>query len=152
MTRTLLVLVCCPALLSATGLTAQNRWARADSATVRLPAAAFPALPPAVARALSQRHCTVPQLFEDTVPRNVVAGHFRDLQTLDWAVLCSVDGISRILVFWAGDSTKPSALSPSADRAYLQAYGGSTIGFSHYIGVASPQAIRDYARESRGVL
>jgi hypothetical protein len=52
---------------------------------------------------------------------------------MDWAVLCSVNGASSILVFWNGSASNPAELAGSEDKNYLQGLGGDKIGFSRGI-------------------
>jgi hypothetical protein len=133
-------------------LLAQAQSARADSAIVRLPPSAFRRLPAPVRRRLEQRGCTVPQVYSDRHPGNVVSGHFASRARTDWAILCSVNHISRIMVFWAGrDSVTELAAAPDAD--YLQGLGhGSAVGYSRAIGVAHPDQIRREAAAFGGGL
>src|SRR5947208_17097962 len=46
---------------------------------------------------------------------NVIKGEFARPGQTDWAVLCSVKGVSTILVFWNGSENNPAALLPAAD-------------------------------------
>ena len=67
----------------------------------------------------------------------------------DWAVLCSRARISTILVFRRGQ-TPPFELATSPDRDYLQGLGGSAIGFSRLISVATARFIRAAAAAGHG--
>ncbi len=81
-------------------------------------------------------------------PHNVVSGSFHTADTKDWAVLCSIDRSSRILIYRGGVvrglSEKPHSLSP--DRNWIQ--GG--IGFSRAIGAADAKAMAYYHKEFGG--
>lgn len=127
-------------------------WARADSATVRLSPAAFPQLPAAVRRDLERRRCRVPQASDSRGAHNVVRGAFLGRGTDDWAVLCSRAGVSRILIYRAGQVA--DSLGRATDHGYLQtgvqAGAPFGIGFSRQIGVASPLDIRAYAKAFGG--
>jgi hypothetical protein len=127
-------------------------WARADSATVRLPPAAFPQLPTVVRRDLERRRCRVPQSSDGRGAHNVVRGTFLARGAVDWAVLCSRAGASTILIYHAGHVT--DSLGRADDHGYLQAAvrAGAPfgIGFSRQIGVASPHDIRAYAKTFGG--
>ncbi len=125
----------------------QDPWALADAHTVRLPPSAFPALPRPLQARLEQLGCTVPQTYDEPQPHNVIRGHFRNPRAWDWAVLCSVNGVSRVIVFWGGNPGSVELLGAAPDRDYLQGVGGDSIGFSRVIGVASPRAIRSYHHE-----
>ncbi len=110
-------------------------WDGADLATVRLPPSAFPQLPDAVARSLSDRGCTIPQLWYDKMPHNAISGEFQRPGQTDWAVLCSVERRSSILVFWNGSVAKVEEIpgTASTDRSWLQGVGRGKIGFSRAI-------------------
>ena len=75
---------------------------RADHETVRLSPEAFPALPSAIAARLRDLECTIPQAWGEAGRHNVIAGRFIASQNSDWAVLCSRQRASSILVFPAG--------------------------------------------------
>jgi hypothetical protein len=74
----------------------------------------------------------------------MVAGHFRDSSEVDWAVLCSVNRASTILVYWAGQTDSVAKLAPGPDKGFLQTVGGGQIGYSRAIGAATSAAIRQY--------
>ncbi|MDQ2900699.1 MAG: hypothetical protein M3Y07_13005 [Acidobacteriota bacterium] len=48
-------------------------------------------------------------------------------------MLCSVKGVSSILVFWNGFGRNPAAIAPIKDRSYLETLGGDQIGYSRGI-------------------
>jgi hypothetical protein len=121
---------------------AQDRWAAADQATVRLAPAAFPALPPTIRTALEERGCTVPQVYDNPRPHNVVRGSLRSAGSVDWAVLCSINQASRVLVFWSGHPDSIEALGETRDVDFLQGVGGDSIGFSHEIRIVSRAELR----------
>ena len=98
----------------------------------RLPLDAFPQLPATVAKVLRSRKCTVPQP-DDTGARNVIRGEFIARGEMGWALLCSVNESSTLLVFRNDADEAPQALATSEDRNYLQGLGGDKIGFSHEI-------------------
>ncbi len=148
MDRAILWIILSGALSSVVG--AQDQWQEAERNITRLAPSAFPSLPPAIRSALERRNCTIPQTVEIGGPHNVIAGHFRRPGQLDWAVLCSRGGISRVLVFWAGRATTIDSLAPSPDLDYLQSLGPQGIGFSRAISVASRAYILDHAKEYRG--
>ena len=71
---------------------------------LKLRPAAFPELPANLAAELDRRGCRVPQ--PDTSRRqNVIRGQFATPGQTDWAVLCSMNGFSRILMFWNGSQS-----------------------------------------------
>jgi len=127
----------------------------AERQIVRLPPTAFPMLPAAIIRELQRRGCTIPQpheVFSKTPttdwfskkPINVVSGHFAKPGQVDWAVLCSVNGTSSILVFWNGSPTKPADIARSEDKNYLQGLGGDKIGFCRGINPVGKDYIAEH--------
>ena len=68
---------------------------------VRLAPSALPALPAGVRQELETRQCTIPQVWDDATPHNVVRGRFTSRTDDDWAVLCSRKGAAAIHVFRA---------------------------------------------------
>ena len=110
----------------------QTQFAEAARRIRHLPVDAFPQLPATVAKVLRSRKCTVPQAG-DTGARNVIRGEFIAQGQLGWAVLCSVNESSTLLVFRHDADEAPQALSTREDRDYLQGLGGDKIGFSHEI-------------------
>lgn len=111
----------------------QRTFDLAERRIVRLPPKAFLELPSAVARELERRGCRVPQEAFTKKPHNVVRGEFARPGQTDWAVLCSRDGASTILVFWNGSGTAPAEIAKAEDRNYLQGISSSLIGFSRGI-------------------
>jgi hypothetical protein len=149
---TLGVLVSCGVALPLHGQT-RDDWAAAARAIRRLPPADFPQLPRAVREALKQRRCTVPQSFYPERPHNVVSGAFARPGQRDWAVLCSVEGRSAILIFWAGGVTlAPAELAPADDATFLQGIGDGKIGYSRAIDRADTAWIREHAEAYDGPL
>jgi hypothetical protein len=113
---------------------AQDKWAVADSATLRLPPAAFSQLPKNIVRYLQGRGCTIPQTYLSSEPHNVISGEFARRGQTDWAVLCSRSGESSILVFLRGSTKYVSEIAKAPDRGYLQTVSeGGKIAFSRAI-------------------
>src|SRR5688572_13873626 len=106
-------------LCLAQGSAAQDRWREADSATLRLSPTAFPHLPSQIRRNLQSRGCTIPQTFADTKPHNVISGEFARRGQTDWAVLCSRNKVSSILIFWAGSTRSVAEIAKGEDRNFL---------------------------------
>jgi hypothetical protein len=79
-----------------------------DNSSFRLKPVVFSQLPKSVISYLQKRGCTIPQVFGETEPHNVIRGQFAKVNQFDWAVLCSRNRVSTILVFWNG-STKSVA-------------------------------------------
>lgn len=129
---------------------AQDPWSQADLRTRRLPPSAFPELPTAIRADLERRGCTIPQVWSDMKPGNVLRGHFRDPNQVDWAVLCSVNRISTILVYWVSRPDSVDRLAPMRDKAFLQGVGRDSIGFSRAIAGVDAEHIRRHALEFGG--
>ena len=108
-----------------------------------LPVNAFPQLPSAVADALTQRGCLIPQTYEAHQPENVIHASFERRGSSDWAVLCSVDGNVSLLVFFAsGGDAMVLASAPETDC--LQAHSASNVlGFNWGIDPATPEMVHD---------
>jgi hypothetical protein len=118
---------------------------RADR-IVRLSPAAFPELPQRVARELQRRGCSIPQTVYARKPHNVIRGEFAKAGQTDWAVLCSADGVSRILVFWNGSDKDPAVIAPLDDLVFLQEIRPGKWGFSRMISAVGRAFImRHYA-------
>jgi hypothetical protein len=113
-----------------------------------LPVESFPNLPAAVAGQLNAQHCMIPQTFEARKPENVIHGEFEAAGSADWAVLCSHDGSTSLLVFFHDMPEKPSTLTTVKDTDRMaselpsddlgSAWGISTIppdGMKHTPGV-----------------
>ena len=105
----------------------------AERRIVRLPPAGIPQISPNVVRELQHRGCTVPQETFSNKPNNVIRGEFAKPGQTDWAVLCSVKGVSTILVFWNGSETSPAAIAPLEDRNFIQGITPGKTGFSRGI-------------------
>jgi len=135
-----------PAVSHGQELPGPAEWERADLTTTRLPPTAFASLPGALQSELHRRGCTVPQTYDGGPPHNVIQGRFLNASKTDWAVLCSRNRRSLILVFWEGVATNVSELAEQPDSSYLQVTFHQTIGFSRKLGVATPQQIREQHR------
>ncbi|MGA2147560.1 MAG: hypothetical protein ABSH49_21645 [Bryobacteraceae bacterium] len=99
----------------------------------RLPPTAFPELPGNVVRALQRRGCTIPQDAFTYQPHNVIKGEFARSGQVDWAVLCSIKGVSSILVFWKGSEKSPAEIATMEDRIFLQGITAGKVGYSRRI-------------------
>jgi len=142
-------------LCHAPGLWSQTpgEWQVAARTIRRLPPDSFPGLPKAIRAALAARGCQVPQSFTRPRPHNVIAGHFARPGQQDWAVLCSHQDSSSILIFWGHTGAAgPTEINRAADASFLQGIGHGRIGYSRIVGVASPAQIREYAAASGGPL
>lgn len=132
------------------GIPTAADWSAADSATVRLSPTAFPELPAGIVRALLARGCTIPQLSATEKPHNVIRGEFARRGQTDWAVLCSRNMESALLVFWAGAADSVAEHPWVPDLSFLQGVGNDEIGFSRVIGIAGRDYILEHYREYGG--
>lgn len=117
-----------------------------ESHIIRLQPSAFAQLPTQIVRALQEQGCTIPQSFVDPQPHNVVQGELRRKGQTDWAVLCSRDGHSSILVFGNSSPTSITEISRQSDRIFVQGIGGGKLGYSRRIGIVGKQFINEHYR------
>jgi hypothetical protein len=71
----------------------------------------FRHLPPEIIRYLESRNCLIPQSGSKRNPENVISGSFKLAGQQDWAVLCSRNQTSSILIFWAGSAKSVSEIA-----------------------------------------
>lgn len=127
----------------------QRKFDEAERHIVRLPPAEFEQLPRNLVRELERRGCAIPQDY--TKERgNVIRGAFKRPGQTDWAVLCSVNGFSSILVFWKGSEDHPAEMARAEDRMFLQVIGDEEIGFSRRISAVGKQFILQQYRAHGG--
>lgn len=110
-----------------------RRFDAAERRIVRLAPTVYPALPAAITHELQRRGCAIPQTLYRKKPHNVIRGEFAKPGQTDWAVLCSINGVSSILVFWNGIAANPAVLAPLQDRNFLQTIDSTDPGFSRLI-------------------
>ncbi|HWZ24189.1 MAG TPA: hypothetical protein VN037_02835 [Verrucomicrobiae bacterium] len=91
----------------------------ADRQVTRLPPSAFPQVPTEIRRELKRRGCTIPQVSSGKKPQNVIKGEFIGKGRADWAVLCSLNGVSRILIFTDASEREPLEIASQADAGSL---------------------------------
>lgn len=120
-------------------------WEKADRQTVRLSPSRFPELPTYVRKELERRGCTVPQLTGENKPHNVIHGEFIGKGQQDWAILCSVNRQSAILVF-RGPRSDPFRLALRDDFDFLQGAGDDRIVYSRAIDVVGRKYILEHYR------
>lgn len=124
---------------------AQDKWQIADEATVRLKPTAFSQLPENIVSDLQVRGCTIPQIFGKSKPHNVIRGQFAKANQFDWAVLCSRNRVSSILVFWNGSTKFVAEIARFDDKDFLQGIDGAgKIGFSRAIEVVGKNYILEH--------
>jgi len=129
---------------------ADDAWAKADEQTRRLHPNAFAKLPLAIVSELQRLGCTIPQTDGAPEPQNVITGRFLSAANRDWAVLCSRDRVSSILVFPNGAIDGVREIESSPDANWLQETGGSQIGFSRTIALADARYIMSHYEEYGG--
>ena len=104
-----------------------------------LPPATFTELPAPILRDLEKRRCMIPQSYEAKSPENVIHGAFLQQGSNDWAVLCSQDGTSTLLVYWNGAAAKPAELAAQVDSDTADPHDEtSLLGYARGIDPASP--------------
>lgn len=80
----------------------------------RLRPAEFPELPKSLATELERRGCAIPQPYTDR-KANVIRGEFVRPGETGWAVLCSTQGSTSLLVFLNAKAGAPAALARIPD-------------------------------------
>src|ERR1700693_9790 len=110
-----------------------ERAIEADHQIMRLPPSAFPKLPQKIIQDLERRGCTIPQVPSDKKPHNVISGEFTSQGRTDWAVLCSLNRVSRILIFRNASERQPLEVAPQADAGSLQGNRGTATDYSRAI-------------------
>ena len=124
-------------------------WSDAARAIVRVPPRAS-VLPTEVAAYFESLGCSVPQPAPDpflpSKPENAIRGRYARAGQADHAIVCSIDGRSRIEVAWGGRAVCPAfaAFEPHDDD--LQDIGGGTIGNSRSIRPVLQRDIDRYRR------
>jgi len=131
----------CVFITSVAVVAAQDQWGEASKAITRLPPSAFPELPLPIRDVLEKRGCRVPQSAWNPKPHNVISGRFIRPNHIDWAVLCSKNGSSAVLVFVEGSPTRVQSFDPADDKRYLQELGDKRIGYSRVIALADRESI-----------
>jgi hypothetical protein len=116
-----------------------------------LPVSSFPQLPEAVAKALMERGCLIPQTYQAHRPENVVEASLERPGSTDWAVLCSAKGTVSLLVFFGsaaegpGGAAQAQVLASAVETERLQAHGGvgGVLGFNWGIDPATPEQVHE---------
>ena len=102
----------------------------------------FKTLPIKIEKELQRQGCTIPQVYYSEKFWNVIQGEFAKQGQKDWAVLCSRNGVSSILIFWSGPTQDcDNEVAPAKDKEFLQGIGDGKIGFSRAISPASKKFI-----------
>jgi hypothetical protein len=147
MYRSLLVLVFAALCIAQTPA---SSWENADRQILRLPPQAFPDLPSNLRSELDRRGCTIPQVPMIKGRHNVIKGEFKKPGQNDWAVLCSINRVSSILIFWNGSNLKPTEIEKAPDQDRLQGWGGEKIVYSRAITPVGKKYITDHYKAYGG--
>lgn len=125
-------------------------WDSANRAVLRLAPSSFKDLPKDIVQELERRQCTIPQLTGSRQQQNVIHGEFIKKGQTDWAVLCSHNMISSLLVFAGGSPANPTKLVEQPDREKLQVTGPGQIGYSWLISAVDEDYILKHYRANNG--
>jgi len=106
------------------------------------------ALPAEIRSVLKKQRCRIPLgILGHT---NVIKGSFAKQGQVDWAVLCSISGKSRIQVFWGGPVRCPDRLAVRSDEIYLQRGVDGKFEFSRGLGIVGEEFILRHHRAYGG--
>jgi hypothetical protein len=114
-----------------------------------LPVSSFAQLPVAVAKALDERGCMIPQTYQAHRPENVIEASLERPGSRDWAVLCSAGGTVSLMVFFGsaveGGVAKAQVIESAMETERLQAHGGvgGVLGFNWGIDPATPEQVHE---------
>ena len=96
----------------------------------RLPPDSIDSLPPSVRATLNERKCLIPQSFYGST-RNAITGAFTAKGKVEWAVVCSVQDTSKILILTASTGAVIDSIgSSSPDVNWIQGIGDGKSGYS----------------------
>jgi len=115
----------------------------------RLPLSAYPELPPSVRAVLEQRGCMVPQTWEARRPENAIHGAFYQSGHQDWAVLCSHEGESSLLVFRDGIGTPVTLMSYKDQDRLAPTLTPGQLGYAWAVDPAKPERLRQFSPGKR---
>jgi hypothetical protein len=107
-----------------------------------LPVSSFPQLPPEVALQLDHLGCMIPQTYEAREPENAIHGSFEKKGSGDWAVLCSVNHVTTLYVFFQSDLDRPIPLRHQPDNEWLGVEWSLDYGSAWGIARRPPRLMR----------
>jgi hypothetical protein len=119
-------------------------WNEAEKEIKLLEPPSFKQLPKHIVKTLEIRGCKIPQAYAFENPHNVIQGQFAKKGQNDWAVLCSVNSVSTLLVFWGGSTQCTSEMGKDKNINWLQGVGGGEIGYSRFISSVAKKQIQEY--------
>ncbi len=118
---------------------------------VRLSPQEFVELPQNLRVDLEKCGCLIPQVFGIEKKHNVISGEFNQKGKKDWAVLCSKNEMTSILVYWKGSEKNASDIFPASESNYMQVtVGDGTMGFSRAIDTVGKDFIMSHYKEFGG--
>jgi hypothetical protein len=124
----------------------------ANEQATRLDPSKFKDLPQEIINNLKERKCTVPQTWHIKTPHNVVSGEYSKKGQKDWAILCSINRVSSILIFWNGSTRNVAEIAKSDDLDYFQGVDSNNeMGFSRVIDTVDKKYIIDHYNSYGGV-
>ena len=132
-------------VLSSLCVQAQDKFDIAERKIVRLAPDKFAELPKNIISALETRGCTIPQTYFHSQPNNVIYGEFKKKGQKDWAVLCSKNSVSSILIFWNGSDKKIDEINTAPDKDQLYKMKNGKLRFSRKIEVVNRENILENA-------
>lgn len=95
----------------------------------------------------------MPQPWSGRAPKNIVHGSFTAARADEWAVLCSVNDTSRILIYRVGRdraSAPVDSLLRESDVGWMQGVGGDRWGYSRLLQVRPLRRIRAWRHDIDG--
>ncbi|HEX4536144.1 MAG TPA: hypothetical protein VH140_04270 [Candidatus Acidoferrum sp.] len=138
--------------------------AKKDTAIRKLQPADVAELPPVFVEKLNARGCGIPQFGEvgragatagdpaqaggpatANEPTNIIHGEFARHGQEDWAVLCSKDGSSTIVIFWGKTTECPASLARLEDAHYLKRGKDKKVRYSRSIRALGKSELGDRA-------
>lgn len=106
-------------------------WGDVSRTIVRLAPTVFNELPSKIVKELQAMECTIPQMgFIPARVQNVISGSFAAKNQKDWAVLCSINGVSSIRIFWGGAAKCPSEMVEGPDTEQMSGIDGYSRAIS----------------------
>ena len=137
-------------LLSLTTMAGANEVDSANTVS-RLSPREFTAIPAQVRSALIELGCTIPQVtYFSKGKSNVISGNFAKQGQMDYAALCSRNGVSHIQVIWGGKTRCKSELETREDSIYFQGVGSEKMEYSRVLDVTSRRAIANLSLADDG--
>lgn len=106
--------------------------------------------PDAVKTALQSESCLIPVVQGAQGPTGWAKGTFAEKGQMDWAVLCSNAGTSKVKVVWGGKNKPcPDSFGATEDRTFLQVQDAAgTVTFGRMVGTIEPRKVVAYLKRS----